>query len=91
MCLQQRTICGECGKDTDGLMTCTLKCGEQIQLCPDCLKHDGRFCFGCGYICSAQYCDGCLDEFDEEDQDYDDMEYDQDWPDEDEFDEDDEL
>ncbi len=71
MCLQRITTCSERKKDTDGLMTCTFTDGEEIRLCPDCLKADGGFCFGCGHYCSGMasfdfvhpgYCDNCWDE-----------------------------
>lgn len=71
MCLQRKTICDECKKDTDGLMTCTFTDGERIRLCPDCLEADGSFCLRCGEFCSGLesfdfihpgYCDNCWDE-----------------------------
>lgn len=75
MCLQRITTCDECKKDTDGLMTCTYTDGEEIKLCPDCLKADGSFCFGCGEFCAGitsfdfihpGYCDNCWDEIQSE-------------------------
>lgn len=65
MCLQRKTICSVCGKDTDGLMTCTHADGEQIHLCPDCLEKDGHHCLRCGYFDASLidgYCSCCLRE-----------------------------
>lgn len=68
MCLQRVTICSECKKETDGLITCTYVDGEEIHLCPDCLKADGSYCLSCGCFCSGiesfdfihpGYCDNC--------------------------------
>jgi len=86
MCLQQKTTCSECGKDTDGLMTCTFPDGNEILLCPDCLKADGSFCLCCGYFCSGiesfdfvhpGYCDNCIEEMEDDDWDdeYEDSDY----------------
>lgn len=93
MCLQRRTICDHCDKDTDGLMTCIPLVGDSIRLCPDCLEKDGRFCFCCGVENSSiisDYCHEChgeiqddFDDMDEEDKEY--------WEAESEFDEDDEM
>jgi hypothetical protein len=91
MRLQRKTICDECKKDNDGLMKCTFADGEEIYLCPDCLKADGDFCLRCGCFASGTegfdivhpgYCNSCIEE----------MEYDDFWNDEyDEWDEDDEY
>lgn len=87
MCQQRITICSECKKDTDGLMTCTYPDGEEIRLCPDCLKADGSYCLSCGCFCSGiesfdfihpGYCDNCWDEIEAET-----------WRDDDEYDSDD--
>jgi hypothetical protein len=76
MCLQRITTCSECKKDTDGLMTCTYADGEEIRLCPDCLKADGGFCLSCGCYASGSegfdivhpgYCNSCMDEFEQDD------------------------
>lgn len=76
MCLQRKTICSECKKDTDGLMKCTYPDGEEIHLCPDCLKADGSFCKFCGYFSSGTegfdivhpgYCDNCIEEMEQDD------------------------
>lgn len=87
MCLQRVTTCSECGKDTDGLMTCMFADGEEIHLCPDCLKADGSFCLSCGHFCAGMtnfdfvhpgYCDNCWDEIRAENHDWecDEEEYD---------------
>lgn len=88
MCLNRKTNCDHCGKDTDGLMTCIPLIGNEIRLCPDCLEKDGGFCLGCGCFrvgaMSAGYCQECLDEFEQDkwdameysDIDYDDEPYD---------------
>lgn len=82
MCLNRITKCDDCGKDSDGIMTCYFTDGETTHLCPDCLKKDGSFCMGCGNYCSGMasfdfhhpgYCDTCWDEIDD---DWDDDEYD---------------
>jgi hypothetical protein len=88
MCLQRETICYECKKDSDGLITCTYPDGEEIQLCPDCLKADGNFCLSCGHFSSGTegfdivhpgYCNNCIDEMEEDwddwDDEYEDSEY----------------
>ena len=64
--------CDECGKRTDGLMTCTYSHDESTtKLCPDCIKDSG-FCLRCGYYSAGQesfdfsdmegYCADCADE-----------------------------
>jgi hypothetical protein len=83
-------------------MKCTYTDGEQIHLCPDCLKADGSFCLGCGEFCAGMtsfdfihpgFCDNCWDEIESDDWDAD--EYDADdidaWPqdDDDDYDEED--
>jgi hypothetical protein len=75
MCIR-KTICDECGKNTDGLMTCTFPDGAEIQLCSDCFQKDGSFCKSCGCFCSGiesfdfihpGYCDNCIDEMEQDD------------------------
>jgi hypothetical protein len=94
MCLNRKTICNHCGKDTDGLMTCIPLVGNEIRLCPDCLEKNGGFCLGCGCFrvgsMFAGYCQQCLDEFElgEGDMDTADREY---WECENEFNEDDQT
>jgi len=63
--------CDDCGKRTDGLMTCEFADGTTTKLCPTCMKDSG-FCYGCGQYCSGQsdfdfsdipgYCSNCRDE-----------------------------
>lgn len=74
--------CSECGKLSDGLMTCYFTDGNEIELCPTCMKEDGSFCYGCGQFCAGMesfdfhhpgYCDTCWDEIEAAD-DWDDME-----------------
>jgi hypothetical protein len=57
-------------------MTCTFADGEEIHLCPDCLKADGSFCLSCGCYASGSegfdivhpgYCNSCMDEFEQDD------------------------
>lgn len=76
MRLQRKTICDECKKDTDGLMTCTYTDGSEIYLCPTCLKADGSFCLSCGEFCAGiesfdfthpGYCDNCIEEMEQDD------------------------
>lgn len=87
MCIvNQSDLCEDCGRRTDGLMTCYFVDGDTTKLCPDCIKDSG-FCLGCGNYCSGMesfdifprvpgYCETCADEIDdweaEEDNDYDD-------------------
>jgi hypothetical protein len=70
--LQQHDACEDCGKRTDGLMTCTYSHdGSTTKLCPDCMKDSG-FCLMCGHYCSGQesfdfsdmpgYCSNCREE-----------------------------
>lgn len=76
--------CDDCGKRTDGLMTCTYSHdGSTTKLCPDCIEDSG-FCLGCGNYCSGMesfdfsdmpgYCRGCREEIiaeSEDDDEYD--------------------
>lgn len=75
--------CDECGKHTDGLMTCYFLDDSTIKLCPDGLEKDGSFCYGCGMFCAGMesfdfahpgYCDNCWDsiqsDFGDLDEDY---------------------
>jgi hypothetical protein len=85
----QHDACEDCGKRTDGLMTCYFHDGETTKLCPDCIKDSG-FCLGCGNYCAGMesfdifpkikgYCSDCADEieseFGEDEDDYDDNWY----------------
>lgn len=87
--LQQHDACDDCGKRTDGLMTCTYAHdGSTTKLCPDCIKDSG-FCLRCGNYCAGMssfdfspipgYCSDCRDELDDDDDD-DDWLYDFDYP-----------
>lgn len=81
--LQHHDACDDCGKRTDGLMTCTYAHdGSTTKLCPDCIKDSG-FCLRCGNFCAGMssfdfsnlpgYCRECrdeMDEYDEEDTDW---------------------
>lgn len=93
MHLQRITICSECGKDTDGLTICTFTDGQEIKLCPDCLKADNNFCKSCGHFASGTegfdivhpgYCNNCIEEMEDEycegDEDYDYGDGDEDFP-----------
>jgi hypothetical protein len=63
--------CHDCGKRTDGLMRCVYPDGDEIQLCPTCMKHSG-FCLMCGNFCAGissfdfsempGYCSDCVEE-----------------------------
>lgn len=64
--------CDECGKRTDGLMTCTYSHdGSTTKLCPSCIENSG-FCYRCGYYCAGMesfdfsgmpgYCSECREE-----------------------------
>lgn len=76
--------CDDCGKRTDGLMTCTFVDGETTRLCPDCIKDSG-FCLGCGNYCSGMssfdfsdmpgYCSDCRDEIKSDFGEFDEDEY----------------
>lgn len=85
--LGQHDACDDCGKRTDGLMTCTYSHdGSQTKLCPDCIKDSG-FCLRCGNYCAGMssfdfsdmpgYCSDCRDEIIEmeDDDDYDDWDH----------------
>lgn len=94
--INQHDACDDCGKRTDGLMTCTYSHdGSTTKLCPDCIKDSG-FCLRCGNFCAGMesfdfsdmpgYCSDCRreinDEFgeDEEEDDWD-SEWGDDWDD----------
>lgn len=75
--INQHDACHDCGKRTDGLMTCTYAHdGSTTKLCPDCIKDSG-FCLDCGSYCAGMssfdfspmpgYCSDCRDEFDDDD------------------------
>lgn len=77
--LQQHDACDDCGKRTDGLMTCTYAHdGSTTKLCPDCIKDSG-FCLRCGNYCAGMssfdfsplpgYCSDCRDELNDDDDD----------------------
>lgn len=79
--INQHDACEDCGKRTDGLMTCTYSHdGSTTKLCPDCIKDSG-FCLRCGNYCAGMssfdfsdmpgYCSDCRDEINEEFDDYD--------------------
>lgn len=83
--LSQHDACEDCGKRSDGLMTCTYAHdGSETKLCPDCIKDSG-FCLRCGYYSSGNssfdfsdmpgYCSDCREEIKAEFDDYDDEEY----------------
>lgn len=87
--LYQHDACEDCGKRTDGLMTCTYAHdGSTTKLCPDCIKDSG-FCLGCGNYCAGMssfdfsplpgYCSDCRDEFDSEDDEDDDDDWGYGW------------
>lgn len=67
--------CGDCGKRTDELTICIYPDGEEIRLCPDCIKDSG-FCLSCGYYSSGLesfdfsempgYCRDCIEEIESE-------------------------
>lgn len=79
--LKQYDACDDCGKRTDGLMTCYLD-DEKTKLCPDCIENSG-YCLGCGQFWAGVtsfdfspmkgYCEYCVDQiksdFGEYDQD----------------------
>jgi hypothetical protein len=81
--LSQHDACEDCGKRSDGLMTCFFVDGERTKLCPDCIKDSG-FCLRCGNYCAGMesfdfsdmpgYCRDCVveieSEFDDEEDDY---------------------
>ncbi|MDF2189301.1 hypothetical protein [Paraflavitalea sp. CAU 1676] len=76
MCLNKPGTCDNCGKRSEGLMTCTYFDDSTTTLCPDCLKEDGSFCLSCGLYCSGTanfdfvhpgYCDDCWDEIEQAD------------------------
>ena len=76
----QHDACDDCGKRTDGLMTCTyVHDGSETKICPDCIKDSG-FGYACGYYCAGsndfdgRYCGNCRHEF-EQDDDEDDENY----------------
>jgi hypothetical protein len=82
----QHDACDDCGKRTDGLMTCTYSHdGSETKLCPDCIKDSG-FCLRCGNYCAGMssfdfsdmpgYCSDCRDEIKA---DFDDDEDDDGW------------
>jgi hypothetical protein len=83
--INQHDACDDCGKRTDGLMTCTYAHdGSTTKLCPDCIKDSG-FCLRCGNYCAGMssfdfsdmpgYCSDCRreikDDFDDDDWDND--------------------
>lgn len=72
--------CDECGKQTDGLMTCYYLDDTTVRLCPTCLEEDGSFCLCCGQFCAGLhsfdfihpgYCNNCWDEIESNDWDSD--------------------
>jgi hypothetical protein len=76
---KQHDACDECGKRTDGLMTCTYSHdGSETKLCPDCIEGSG-FCLRCGYYSAGMssfdfsdmpgYCSECRDEIKAEEDD----------------------
>jgi hypothetical protein len=81
--LQFHDACHECGKRSDGLMTCIYPDGDTIKLCPDCIQDSG-FCLMCGNYCAGMssfdfsempgYCAECVEEikneWDEDDELY---------------------
>lgn len=77
MCLNRKSKCDECGKDSDALMTCHYVHDEStIDLCPTCLKEDGSFCLCCGQFCAGfetfefhhpGYCDNCWSDLKDDD------------------------
>ena len=80
----QHDACDDCGKRTDGLMTCYFVDGETTKLCPDCIKVNG-FCYRCGNYSSGMssfdfsdmpgYCSECRDEIKAEFGEFEDEEY----------------
>ena len=68
---EQKTICDNCGKNSDGLMMCTND-DEVEYLCPDCIIESGVYCLGCGQFWGGVdsfefseidgYCEHCVDE-----------------------------
>lgn len=90
----QHDACDDCGKRTDGLMTCTYAHdGSTTKLCPTCIKDSG-FCMGCGQYSSGQesfdvfndmpgYCIDCREEIksDAGEFDEDEWDYQSDWTD----------
>lgn len=82
--LNQHDACDDCGKRTDGLMTCTYSHDDSTtKLCPDCIEDSG-FCKRCGNYCSGMesfdfsdmpgYCSDCREEikneFEDDDEDF---------------------
>lgn len=50
---KKHDACDDCGKRTDGLMTCTYPHdGSITKLCPDCMEDSG-FCLRCGNYSSG--------------------------------------
>lgn len=48
-------------------MTCYNADDTTVRLCPDCLQKNGTYCIGCGVIEDSEYCDECMDEFEQDD------------------------
>lgn len=80
----QHDACDDCGKRTDGLMTCYFVDGETTKLCPSCMQGSG-FCYRCGNYSSGMqsfdfsdmpgYCSECREEIKIEFEDPDDYEW----------------
>jgi hypothetical protein len=79
----QHDACDQCGKRTDGLMTCHYVHDDSTtKLCPDCIEGSG-FCKGCGYYSAGLqsfdfsdipgYCSDCRTQIQD---DYDDIDLD---------------
>lgn len=85
----QHDACDDCGKRTDGLMTCYFAHDDSTtKLCPDCIKDSG-FCLRCGHYCAGMqsfdfsdmpgYCSDCRDEIQSEFEDDEEENYDPNW------------